>query len=299
MLAACGGGGSDSASSAAPDKLQQEANAPIFTSNTAQDGFNWTNFRRQQAGIGLLTRNSIIDVAAQGHSDYQRLNNTITHDQIAGRNGFTGATLLDRLRVAGYSFGGSGGIVGEVIAAANDSSGFFLAEELVTAIYHRFVMFEPAFSESGAGAATALNGRTYFTNDLATKGVGLGLGLGQIAVYPFAGQSQVATVFFSDQEDPDPVPDQNAVGYPISVHADYNRNPTLVVTSFTVRARGGADLAVRLLTRETDPNTAASGPSAAAIIPLAVLVSGTTYDVAFVGSVNNLPISKNWSFTTK
>jgi uncharacterized protein YkwD len=310
MLAACGGGGGDSnagitdngnigvfSDGTSTADLQQETGAPAFTGNTANDGFNWTNFRRQQAGIPTLTRSSTINVAAQGHSDYQRRNNIITHDQVPGDPGFTGAQLLDRLRSAGYVFGTSGGIAGEIIAAANNSSGFYLAEELVTAIYHRFVMFEPAFTESGTGAATATNGRVYFTNNLTANGVRPRLGVGNFAVYPVVDQINVATVFFSNQEEPDPVPEKDAVGYPISVHADFTAN--LVVTSFTVRPRGGANLNVKLLTKDNDVNTAASGPAAAAIIPMDVLAAGTTYEVTFAGRVDNVPVSKNWSFTTR
>lgn len=308
LLTACGGG-SDSGSavlnspasgSAESIALQQEPGAPTVSSsgNTALDGFNWTNFRRKQAGIPELIHSSVVDIAAQGHSEYQKLNNTITHVQSAGKPGFTGATLLDRLNAAGYAFGTSSYAYGEVIAAASESSGFYLAEELVAAIYHRFVMFEPIFKESGTGAATIAGGYTYFTNNFTTNnGFGPGIGSGQIALYPYAGQSHVPTVFFSDQEEPDPVPNQNQVGYPISVHA--NLTSTLKVDRFTVRPRGGATMSVRLLTAATDAQTAISGKAASAIIPLAVLDAGTTYDVSFSGQVDDVQIDKNWSFTTQ
>jgi uncharacterized protein YkwD len=314
LLAACGGGsdsgsaGSSSIGSGGADSgntatgspaaitLQQEPGAPAFTGNTALDGFNWTNFRRKQTGLPELTRNSLIDVAAQGHSRYQQLNNTITHVQTAGQPGFTGATLLDRLNAAGYTFGSASYAYGEVIAAASDSSGFYLAEELVTAIYHRFVMFEPIFKESGTGAATVSGGYTYFTNNFATNN-GFGAGISQLAVYPYAGQSRVPTVFFSDQEEPDPVPNQNEVGYPISVHANFTSS--LNVDLFTVRPRGGATMAVRLLTAATDVQTRQSGPAAAAIIALTVLDSGTIYDVSFRGQVDGVQVDRDWSFTTQ
>jgi hypothetical protein len=38
---------------------------------------------------------------------------------------------------------------------------------------------------------------------------------------------------------------------------------------------------------------------AAAIIPLAPLAAGTTYDVSFSGTVDGTALSKSWSFTTK
>ena len=88
---------------------------------------------------------------SQGHSDYLKANNTVSHDQIVGKTGFTGATLADRFVKAGYSLNRSNSYAyGEVIAGASNNSGFYLAEELITAIYHRFAIFEPIFKEAGA-----------------------------------------------------------------------------------------------------------------------------------------------------
>jgi hypothetical protein len=115
-----------------------------------------------------------------------------------------------------------------------------------------------------------------------------------VAVWPFDGQAQVPINFFSDYETPDPVPNINEVGYPISVHANITSRVT--VQSFSVHPRGGADLAVRLLTRSADPETPFSS---AAIIPLSRLASGTVYDVSFSGTLDGAPVSRSWSFTTK
>ncbi|MFM2087409.1 MAG: hypothetical protein RLZZ237_2278, partial [Pseudomonadota bacterium] len=118
---------------------------------------------------------------------------------------------------------------------------------------------------------------------------------GQVVTYPFSGQTKVATSFSSDNESPDPVPNQDIVGYPISVHA--NIYDTLNVTSFTVRQRGASsDLTVLLLKKATDTNTPAS---AASIIPLSTLSAATTYDVSFTGTVNGAAVVRNWSFTTR
>ena len=67
LLAACGGGGSSNSVSVPPPIIPpvQEAGAPNATGNTATDGFNWFNFRRQQLGLSTLSRNSLVDVAAQ------------------------------------------------------------------------------------------------------------------------------------------------------------------------------------------------------------------------------------------
>jgi hypothetical protein len=65
-----------------------------------------------------------------------------------------------------------------------------------------------------------------------------------------------------------------------------------------MRAHGAnTNLETRLLAFGKDSNT--STKSAAAIVPLAQLASGTTYDVSFSGAVDGVPISRSWSFTTK
>lgn len=298
-LTACGGGGgggglNTTASSGNTLSLSQEAGAPAFTGNTATDGFNWFNFRRSQVGLSQLLRNSTIDNAAQSHSDYQRLNNTISHSQISGQRGFTGVDLLTRLKFAGYEFAPRTAYAyGEVISSTGDSSGFYMAEELITAIYHRFVILEPAFKEAGSGSAVSSNGTYYFTTDFAANN-GYGFGVSSIVTYPFPNQTRVSALFNSDYESPDPVAGQNEVGYPISVHA--NINATIGVKTFTVTPRGGTALQVKLLVNQTDAETPRS---AAAIIPLRVLNANTTYDVQFVGTLDGNPLSRSWSFQTK
>lgn len=296
MLAACGGGGGGSSTVASTPPavtVPAEPGAPSATGDAALDGYNWINYRRQQSGLAALSRNARIDTAALGHSNYQRQNNTVTHTQTSGMPGFTGATLADRLHNAGYALVGPFAY-GEVISAASDPSGFYHAEELIGAIYHRFVILEPVFREAGTGVATG-NGYTYFTADFATSsGYGAGVGRGNLAVYPPPNQTRVPLNFFSDTESPDPVPNQNEVGYPISVQGDISA--VLNVQTFTVRPRGGADLPVRLMTSATDHETPVA---AAAIVPLSVLKTGTTYDVTFTGTVDGVTANRSWSFTTK
>jgi uncharacterized protein YkwD len=296
LLAACGGGGGGTASVTpvvpAP-VLPAEPGAPALTGDASLDGYNWINYRRQLTSLAPMSRNALIDRAAQAHSNYQRQNNTITHTQTSGKPGFTGATLADRLKGVGYELVAPFAY-GEVISAASETSGFYHAEELIGAIYHRFVIFEPVFREAGTGTAVG-NGYNYFTADFATSaGYGPGLGRGKLAVYPAANQTRVALNFFSDSESPDPVPNQNEVGYPISVHGDISA--VLNVFTFTVRPRGGSDLAVRLLTRASDAETPRS---AAAIVPLSVLKAATVYDVTFTGTVDGVAANRSWSFTTK
>lgn len=325
LLVSCGGGG-DGGTSATQNTVASisslEPTAPAATGNTAVDGFTWFNFRRQQIGLPAVTRNSTVDVAAQGHSDYQKLWG-ITHYQTEGRTGFTGVCVYDndldplcpsskvsRLETASYQFTQGSYAYGEVISKTSNPSGFDAAEGLIGAIYHRFVIFEPMFKQAGIGMATDSQAMTYFTTNFVADGIEVacaarGQSINFLINYPFTNQQRVQQDFYSDAEVPDPVPGQNRVGYPISVHADIIAN--LGVQSFTVSPRGGAPLAVRTLTAALDP--AHTPTTAAAIVPLSVLASNTTYDVQFVGTVTyaatgacpalSVPVTRSWSFTTR
>lgn len=294
LLSACGGGGDADDRPQPTPSTPVQPGAPTATGDTATDGFAWFNYRRAQTGLSVLARNSAIDQAALGHSNYLRLNETVSHDQVRGKSGYTGVTLADRFAAANYTVR-QPYAYGEVISAAGDRTGFYHAEELIAAIYHRFVIFEPLFREMGTGASATSNGYTYFTADFAASGgYGPGVGRGNVVVYPVNGQTAVPVNFLSDSESPDPVPDRNEVGYPVSVHAD--NTSTIVVNSFTIRARGGMDLPTRLLTTAVDKETP---KAAASIIPLAKLAAGTVYDVSFSGTVDGTAIARNWSFTTR
>jgi uncharacterized protein YkwD len=314
LLAACGGGGGSSdeggqtaagvasgGSASSPTLTQtaiqqsaQDPNAPKYVNNPVIDGLNWINYRRTQTGLAALTRNSLIDTAAQAHSDYQKLNDTITHLETSGKPGFTGVTPGDRLSAAKYVFTQRSYAHGEVISATGDPSGFGAVENLLAAIYHRYAILEPMFKEAGTGAAMVTNGYSYFTANFTTDGLAPGIPGGTVVVYPFNNQQQIPIVFFSDREMPDPVPEQNEVGYPVSVHA--NITSTINVQSFAIRPSGGADLPVRLLTHQTDTETPVS---AASIIPTGVLVPQTTYEVRFAGTVDGVAVERSWSFRTQ
>src|SRR5471032_2265653 len=98
LLTACGGGGGSNGAVAVSTNaaIPQGPGSPVATGDTAVDGVNWINYRRGQLGLSVLARNSKMDTAAQGHSNYLRLNNTVTHFQTMGQPGFTGVSPQDR-----------------------------------------------------------------------------------------------------------------------------------------------------------------------------------------------------------
>ena len=294
LLLACGGENADRSLTSSALLIAQEEAAPAMTGDMATDGLNWMNFRRRQAGLTALQRNASIDCAAQAHAEYQRLNNVVTHDETNGLPGYTGAQAPERLRAAGYVLNADGYVDGEVIAATVQRDGFAAAEGLMAAIYHRFVILEPTFTEAGIAAAIRPGGYAWLTANFINNKSSSVPADGRMISWPFPDQKNVRVNFFSDQESPDPVTGRDEVGFPVSVHAAIGAR--IIVESFTLRARGETPLATRLLARENDMDTP---ESAAAIIPLMPLRPATTYDVEFKGSVDGLALNRSWSFVTR
>lgn len=293
-LSACGGEVSAPALPNAAQLTAQQNTALRLTGNVALDGLNWLNFRRQQAGLSPLSTEYELAAAATAHASYQQQNNLITHDQDKTRSGFTGERSTDRLLAAGYPLRDKAYAEGEVVGASTLADGFALADGLLAAIYHRYVILEPAFDQAGAGTAQRPAGYTWLTVNFVASRDGRGLPAPAVVVWPFDGQTAVRPYFLSDQEIPDPVPEQDSVGYPVSVHAPmFSR---LRVEQFTLSAQGGAPLPVRLLDPVRDTDTP---PSAAAIVPLQPLRAQQRYHVRFEGRLNDQPIALQWSFTTQ
>ncbi len=293
LLSACGGHDHPDD----PDAAQltaAEAGAPTATGDVAADGIRWINFRRAQAGLPALRRDARLDLAASRHANYQQLNDVVTHDEDSKQPGFVAKTASERLRAADFPLLTTAFADGEVIAATGMPDGFASVEGLLGAIYHRYVVLEPMFNAVGAGAAHRDGSFYWLTMNLVGIKGSVGLAKGRIAVWPLPSQDNVRTYFFSDQETPDPVPQADEVGYPVSVHA--NLNAVLRVERFALTDPEGQAVDVRQLDASSDRDTP---PSAAAIIPLQRLRSGTRYSVSFSGHVDDQPVERRWDFTTR
>ena len=157
VLAGCGGGGGSPPAAAFPADLPPPAAIGVANNEGAGAGasavptgyaagseelaaFNLLNFERGRCGFGLLVQNASLDVAAQGHADYQIINSLLTHVQDGARypRGFTGTMPVDRVRAAGYT--GVAGVTDEIVAFAGTPFKTGLGAEgvrgLLSAPYH-------------------------------------------------------------------------------------------------------------------------------------------------------------------
>ena len=248
------------------------------------------NLTRQMVGLSPVVINANLNQAAQAHADYLQVNgNTISHDETPGLAGFTGVGPGSRLTAASYLYR----TMNEVISGG-ESTGQKAVQGLVQAIYHRFGILAPDVAEVGIGQGNAVGKYPNFVIDFgATFSNIVTMPQGWLGTYPISGQTGVTRSFDSDTEVPDPVANQNRVGFPVSIHADAKE--TLLVSSFSLKPVGGVPLPVQLLSYPADAHVP---PSAAAIVPLAVLEYGTQYQADFTGTRNGQAASLSWTFTT-
>jgi hypothetical protein len=248
------------------------------------------NLTRQQVGLSAVSLNNNLNQAAQAHADYLQTNlNGISHDETPGLPGFTGAAPSARLTAAGYGWSTMNEVISGGVASGQDA-----VRGLVQAIYHRFGILAPSVAEAGIGIGTAAGKWPNVVIDFgATVSNAVTMPAGWLGTYPVQGQTDVTRDFFSDTEVPDPVPNLNRVGYPVSIHA--GANDTLSVSSFSLKPVGGSVLDVRLLANPADTHVPAS---AAAIVPVLPLAYGTSYQADFSGTRNGQTVSLSWTFTT-
>jgi len=110
------------------------------------------NQERARQGLGALTRNPALESAAQGHTQDMITRDFFAHDSPSG------ASMLDRIRGAGYLTGATSFSVGENIAFA--AGGGATPRGIVTSWMasppHRANILNAAFREAGMGFVAAV-----------------------------------------------------------------------------------------------------------------------------------------------
>jgi uncharacterized protein YkwD len=311
-LVGCGGGGTDKSSIPVENNdafLVSSVPAPTYSGQTLS-AFEVLNAERARCGFGQLAQNSQIDTAADGHSVWMLKNDLQVHDQIPGTAGFTGTTVGDRLRAAGYP---SARTWGEVISPISDwtknaEAGVRL---LFNAPYHGLGMLR-GYREVGIGFRTTrdvdlpgefLSGK--LTINLATSlaEVGQTAGKNMVRTYPCEGTQGVLHLLWG--ESPSPVPDRDLVTRPLGstvlVAGDVNRK--LIITAASMTGPGGVAVALRpAVTESNDPNGAPGRAyllsHEAFISADAPLATNATYQVSLTGTNGSMPFSRTFSFVT-
>lgn len=271
-------------------------------------GLCYANYRREQVGLPPLTARDALNKVAQDHTDYMLANQTLTHDEVSGKPGYTGATPDARIQAA-YPTNADA----EVVAGANKFTSVAnaqlslspkdsLVSDLVNAPFHRAALLG-SYGSAGSGYAESVgpNGSGtaayyYQTIDLADASKG-GTD-NQMVAYPFDGQADVPASWVNS-ESPNPAPgyDGKTLGYPVSLQA-INTSLQFDADSFTITDAQGRNVdCLKVDSRSSGLSGAARG--LAVCTPLAPLASGQRYNVAVSGKLGGQAVNLGWSFTTR
>lgn len=329
LLAACGGGGSSPSSAPAattpttpvattptvtPANLQLTVPAMTYAASSQEYAFvTALNDFRKQVGLGLLAQNDKLDLSAQNHLQYVLTNDinnggtvdmtktdpstglSMFHIEQAGKAGFTGVQPSDRSKAAGYPAGAS-----EQLSFAGGKGGVVAFQALAGTVYHRAgLMFQGA---RDIGVAAGKDQSQTFVMEFASV-TPQSNASDFVGVYPADQQTGVG--LHATAEAPNPFPELSTsntdvptkTGYPVTVES--KEGTTLEVVTFTLTETGASmPLDSRIITQVNDPNHALAA-NFAFLVANAALKPNTVYRVAFTGRVNNVLVTKAWSFTTQ
>ena len=281
---------------------------------------------RRQAGMPVLTVNTQLENAAQGHANYLLSNSITGHYQTIGTPGFTGTTPTNRAIAANYS---------NQLISENVSSGNLTAinsvSTLMTAIYHRFGFLNFKSDEAGIGVtgAQSASGRyvydlgsqlmseaceqpeassgTYYTNvcnpdiKLAEAFYNSANNRAQarnpaVILWPAPGAINATPAFF--EESPDPLPDFSVSGNPISVQFNKFYFSNIEVSEFRLFDQNGSEITNTRLIDSTNDVNSRFDTYQYALFPLDRLKWNTPYSVRLVYIADGETFTKEWGFTT-
>lgn len=271
-------------------------------------GLCYANYRREQVGLPPLVSRDPLNTTAQSHTSYMLANATLTHDEISGNPGFTGATANGRVQAV-YPTDATA----EVVAGANRWTSVAnaqlsmqpkdaLVSNLIDAPFHRAALLG-SYGSAGSGYAewvgangSGTSANYYQTIDLADRSKPGSDN--QMVAYPFDGQSDVP-VSWVNTESPNPAPgyQNSTMGYPVLLQA-INTSLQFDADNFVITdAQGNNVNCIKVDSRSSGLSSDASG--LAICTPVAPLASQQRYSVRVTGRLGSQPVDLSWSFTTR
>jgi len=296
------------------------------------EALNLLNEIREAVGMNTLVYNEYLEAAAQAHADYIVRNNVTSHHESPGLPGFTGKTPADRAMYAGYL----SRQVTENLSAHNQDARSSI-DGLFSAIYHRLGFLDVGIDEVGVGVTQNLsdsnkNAFVYLmgnaqVNALCRQPSFTGYGKyvygvcktyehriaekefikaknsnkwlnPKVVRYPYAGQTDVPPAFY--EEIPDPLPDYEVSGFPVSVSFNDYFFSKVTLHEFRLYEEEGQKevFPVRLLTQENDPNGRLTAYQFA-LFPLKRLKYDTTYTARIIYTEKGQKKQMRWQFHTR
>lgn len=299
------------------------------------EGYDYLNQVRQQTGMITLEKNAQLQTAAMNHAQYLTMNQTRGHDEVDFLTGFTGEKAVNRALNVGYQ---SRRVSENVIVGATRSQQSI--DKLMSAIYHRFGFLDFQISNVGIGIDERNHGDFQYSAYVYNMGnselnalcsqPGANRGYTDCAnentlIAPTAYDQALAAIegnnpyrvlwpihnaknispFFSE-ESPDPLPDYQISGYPVSLQFNPLVYEDVQVTRFELYQDGNDQRLTntRQLNAETDPNDKFSSLEYA-LFPLDRLLWNTRYRAEVDYTANNVVEDSSetktikWEFVTQ
>jgi len=225
--------------------------------------------------------------AARNHSNYIGMNGwTLTHTETQGHPGYTGVNFWDRLTYAGYTGSASFEVVHSVADAHEAITG---QNGWINTLYHRIPFVAYGTKDFGFGADSGTGGQTSTTD----FGSGNSAPKTAMTTWPANGDTAVWTTFHNAYESPNPLPNQQVAGYPITISG----GSAITLATHDVTANNAA---VQHIVMNSTNDTAGLIPTSQVyLIPNNPLSKNTKYTVHVTGTVNgSTSYDMTFSFTT-
>ncbi len=312
-----------------PKEIIERKVLPMDVSFETIEAESYLNQIRTAMGMQRLSHNPNLQSAAKAHAHYLVTNDEHGHEESEGHKNFTAQHAAERA----FFFGYDSVMVSENLSTQNHNARRSV-DGLFSAIYHRFGFLSTTISEVGVGIAqdefnsdksafvylmgnsdlNALCSGKSFTGagkywrgckdrshrikdkDF-TKALNSSKGNNpDIILYPYDGQKEVPPAFYA--EIPDPLPEYEVSGFPVSVEFNdlYFKEVTLIL--FNIYNEKGESLEVLLMDSDTDPHQRFTA-NQFTVFPLKRLEYNHTYraELSYESKGKNRTIS--WHFSTK
>jgi len=312
-----------------PKEIIERKVLPMDVSFETIEAESYLNQIRTAMGMQRLSHNPNLQSAAKAHAHYLVTNNEDGHEERAGHKNFTAQHAAERA----FFFGYDSAMVSENLSTQNHNARRSV-DGLFSAIYHRFGFLSPTISEVGVGIAqdesdSAKSAFVYLMGNSDLNALCSGksfTGVGKywrgckdsshrikdkdftealnsskgnnpdIILYPYDGQKEVPPAFYA--EIPDPLPEHEVSGFPVSVEFNDHYFKEVNLILFNIYDEKGESLEVLLMDSDNDPHQRFTA-NQFTIFPLKRLEYNHTYraELTYESKGKNRTIS--WRFSTK
>ncbi len=290
---------------------------------------SYLNQIRTQMNMLRLSNNKNLQSAAKAHAYYLVTNNESAHEEIKGHKNFIAEKPVDRAFKSGYASQS----VSENLSTKNHDAHYSI-DGLLSAIYHRFGFLSPTINEIGVGvvqdefdsdksafvylmgnsdlnalcSGKSFNGTGKYwkscketSHRVRDKDFLEALNYSKqtnpdTILYPYNKQKEVPPAFYS--ETPDPLPDYDVSGFPVSVEFNdyYFKEVTLI--SFNLYDQRGNIVDTHLMDSNNDPHQRFTH-NQFCIFPLERLEYNQAYRAELIYESKEKMKTITWKFYTK